>query len=188
MARRGCDRRSSGSSRNGWPRACPRWSSTLRRGVHPVARGCEPVQGALRIPRLPLHLDQRRGGPRHPVEPTGFSRGRHHLDRCRGKARMAGAPTRPGPSRSGRFRRRRTLLEVTRDALDRAWRRPSPGGISATSATRWSGRGGIRIRDHPGPRRARHGRKVHEDPQVPNMGTPGRGPSCGKAWSSPSSR
>ena len=32
------------------------------------------------------------------------------------------------------------------------------------------------------------GRSMHEDPQVPNYGRPGRGPLLGRAWSSPSSR
>ena len=31
------------------------------------------------------------------------------------------------------------------------------------------------------------GREMHEDPQVPNFGPPGRGPSCARAWSWPSS-
>ena len=69
------------------------------------------------------------------------------------------------------------ILQVTRDALDLAVAATRPGGtvgdIGAAVMKRARGAGLAIIRDLVG-----HGvgREVHEEPQVPNVGRPGRGP------------
>ena len=95
-----------------------------------------------------------------------------------GVPRTAGSPTRRSPSRSGRSTRRaRKLLDATREALIAGAREAAPGNhlgdISAAIQRHVESQGFSIIRSLVG-----HGigRDMHEDPQIPNYGEPGKGP------------
>ena len=105
---------------------------------------------------------------------------RHHLDRRRRDPRRLGRRRRASRSRSARSARsRRSCSRSPRRRCSTPSSRRSPATTSATSRTRSrraSRRTGCRsIRSLVG-----HGigREMHEDPQVPNFGEPGRGPAA----------
>ena len=81
------------------------------------------------------------------------------------------------------------LLDVTRESLDRAIDKMRPGnrlGDVGHAVQSWVEQHGYSVvREFVG-----HGigTKMHDEPNLPNYGEPGRGPRCRKAWSSPSSR
>ena len=84
---------------------------------------------------------------------------------------------------------REKLLRVTRESLDTRSSKCGPAtGLSDISAAvqQWVEKNGFSVvREFVG-----HGigTKMHEDPQVPNYGEPGRARACRRAWCSPSSR
>jgi hypothetical protein len=171
---------SSSSWKSGWCPAPAPASSTLRRGLHPrtTTAPSPAFKGLYGFPATDLRVRQPRGRPRDP-EPVPPAHGRRHRQRRRGRrARRLVRRLRPHPPR-GRHRRRDPpdLLDVTREALRPRHR----AGPDRQPHRRHRPR-------HPGPRRAAGfsvvrelvghgiGREPHEDPQVPNFGSPGQGP------------
>ena len=128
-----------------------------------------------------VHVDQRRGRPRHPRQARAEGR-RHRRYRLRRRSSTATSATRPGRSRSaGSTRPRPELLEVTRKALEAGIAAARPGSRvsdigAAIEAVALAHGYGV-VRDFVGPRRRT---ALHEEPQVPNYGPPGRG-ACSKA-------
>ena len=150
------------------------------REVHPLAGRDAGVQGLPRLPRLDLRVAQLDGRARHPGPLQARAR-RHHQPRRRRRSRTAGSPTPRARSRSARSRRSpRKLLDVDQSS------RCSPPSSSAgrqPPRRRLARRAGDASRA-PGCRVVRSlvghgiGRDMHEDPQIPNYGEPGRGPAA----------
>ena len=150
----------------------------LRRPVHRPERRAKRLQGIHGVPGAPLHLHQRGGGARDPVEGPGRPGGRHpehrFRDRPGGILRGFGDDLSRGggerrflhgfsPRRNGRSRRGST--------------RCGPGNrlgdVSAAVQETVEAEGFSVVRDFVG-----HGigRSLHEDPQIPNFGKRGVGP------------
>ena len=148
-----------------------------RRRVHPLARRHPDLQGLPRLPGLDLRLAERDGRPRHPG-PLRAARGRRPLGGRRRDARRL-------RRRLGATRSRSARSPTRPSACSRAARpRSPPGSSSAASAT-----GSPTSRTRSSVATEEHGfsvvrslvghgvgRSMHEEPQIPNYGEPGRGP------------
>ena len=136
------------------------------------------VQGVSRVSGDDLRVDQRRGDSRDPVGPPGAERGRHHLDRRRRRRSTATSATARSRCRSGQVSEEAaTLLRVTEESLYKAIEQVRPGGrvsdIGHAVQQHVEAYGFSVVREFVG-----HGigQQMHEEPQVPNYGEPGRGP------------
>ncbi len=146
--------------------------------LHPRARGQARLQGISRLPGHRLHLDQRGSGARDPLGAAPGPGGRHR---------------RPGPGVYRGRVLRRLGVHAARSARCRRGSSScstSPGRASS-SASRSAGRAvdcpTSRTRSSSTSRAIGFsvvrafvghgiGRALHEEPQVPNFGDPGRGP------------
>ena len=148
-----------------------------RRALHPLPGRDPDVQGLPRLSRLDLRLAQRDDRSRH-SRSLRAQEWRHHLDRRRRHARRLGRRRGPHvPRRADRRPEAENLLSATEESLH--------AGVAQCRAGQPHGR---RLqRDPAGGRGAGlavvrslvgHGvgRSMHEDPQVPNYGKPGKGP------------
>ena len=143
---------------------------------HPGATSV--VQGAVRLSEDALHVDRRGDRARHPVDQARALRG---LDRLGGCWCMRRRPARRlGHDDSRRVNCAGGAAPARRHRSSRftpALPRHSPAITSATSATRCSavaeaaGFGVVRELVGHG-----IGTRFHEEPQIPNFGTPHRGP------------
>ena len=162
-----------------------------RRGQHPLVGRDAVVPGLPRLPRLDLRLGQRRGRARHPGRP-GPRRRRRRLHRLRRhRRRLARRRRDHRRGRRGARRGHRADAGHRGGHVARHRRRPprrpghrhlARGGVRTCAA---QGDYGI-LEDYVG-----HGigTEMHQPPNVPNFGRPGRGPEAGpRAWRSPSSR
>ena len=148
-----------------------------RRALHPLPGRDAYVQGLPRLPRLDLRLAQRDGRARHPRRLPARG-GRHHLDRRRRHARRLGRRRRAHlPRGAGRpeaeqpAERHRGVAARRRRAVPRG--QPHGRRLARDPARRRGRRASSVVRSLVG-----HGvgRRMHEDPQVPNYGKPGKGP------------
>ena len=111
--------------------------------------------------------------------PVPARRRRHHLDRHRRDARRLGGRRGAHVRRSGRSRRSRRKLLTATEALAARWRSRSARRATASATSRTPIQEDVEdaglsvVRSLVG-----HGvgRDMHEDPQVPNYGQPGKGP------------
>ena len=147
------------------------------RGVHSLAGRRADLQGLPRLSGLDLRLAQLDGRARDSRR-LHARRGRHPLGRRRRDARTASSATAPSPFRSGRSTpEARRLLETCRAALAagveqaRAGNRLTDISHAVQQATEGPGFSVVRTLVGHGV-----GRAMHEDPQIPNYGEPGRGP------------
>ena len=104
---------------------------------------------------------------------------RHHLDRRRRHARRLGRRRRPHvPRRARSTRQRQNLLAATEESLHAGVAQCRPGNrIGDVSQRDPDGRRGRRAwRSCARSSATASGRSMHEDPQVPNYGKPGKGP------------
>ena len=132
-----------------------------RRAPHPVAGRRAVVQG-LRppeqpVPGQPLHLDRRRGRPRHPRRPARSATARS----CRStpaRSTTAGTATAPGRSSSASRRpRSRELVDTTRLAMMAGIAAAVPGRPPRRHLGGGRGRRDARrLRHRPPVRRPRH--------------------------------
>ena len=150
-----------------------------RRGQHPLLGRDAVVQGLPpAFPGIDLRVGQRRGGARHPRRPRA-GRGRRRLDRLRGdRRRLARRRGDHGGGRRRTGRGRRADARSTEEALWRGIAAARLGGrvtdISHAVETHVRASGGYGIlEDYVG-----HGigSEMHQPPNVPNFGRPGRGP------------
>ena len=154
-----------------------RASSTRSPRVHSQPpRGVAGVQGTVRIPGERVHLDQRGDRARHSQGQRVLA-GRRHLARRRRAARglvhgCRGHPARRRSRSGGAAAARRDAAGARRG--DRAGACPGNhiGDIGAAIQQSVEAAGFSVVRDLVG-----HGigREPHEEPQVPNFGTAGRG-------------
>ena len=150
-----------------------------RRGVHHRAGRLPDLQGLPRLPGGDLHLAERRwsstGSPGRTSSPTATSSRSTSASRS-----TASSPTPPTRSRSARS------LPRPSGCSRSARRRSPPGSSSARPATgsRTSPHAVQQVTEAAGFSVVRSlvghgvGRSMHEDPQIPNYGQPGRGPAA----------
>ena len=158
-----------------------------RRGIHPPARACRRSRATGASRRRSARRPTTRSSTASPAVPPG--RGRP-LSSTSASPSTATWPTRPSRSAWARSSRRRSgFIDVTAGRSRPASRSAGRAGGSATSRTRCR-----RSSRPPGFSVVRSlvghgvGREMHEDPQIPNYGDPGRVRGWRRAWCSPSSR
>ena len=146
-----------------------------RRGRDPAPRRAARVRRLPRLPEDALHVDQRRGRPRHPGQADAPG-GRRRRDRLRRDRRAATTATRRGRSRSARSRRAREAPRGHAQGPAAGIAAARPGGRvsdigAAVEAVALAHGYGV-VRDFVG-----HGvgTALHEEPQIPNYGPAGRG-------------
>ena len=148
-----------------------------RRALHPLPGGRAVLQGLPRVPRVDLRLAQRDGRPRHPgsLPPRQGRRDQHRHRRH---------PRRVGRRRCGHVRRRRGRPPWPPSC----WRSRAARCSMAVEQCRPGNRLGDvshavqQIVEADGLSVVRSlvghgiGRSMHEEPQIPNYGEPGKGP------------
>ena len=159
----------------GPPRRHHRGARRGRREVHPVTGRGPLVQGLPGLPGLDLRFAQLDGRPRHP-RPHELRRGDIlSIDvgvTYEGWVADAAITVPIGEKPTGAEH----LLTATKDALFEGIAQAVKGNHLGHLACRPAAGGARRPLDHPDARRPWVGRDMHEDPQIPNFGDPGKGP------------
>ena len=159
-----------------------------RREVHPLPGRRADVQGLPRLSRLDLRLAELDDRARHPRPVRARARG-PDLARRRRHARRLGRRRRADALGRAPSALAQTLLEGTEQSLHAGIEQCPVGNrlgdVSHAIQAAAESRGLAIVRTLVG-----HGvgRKMHEDPQIPNYGEPGTGPKLLEGWCSRSSR
>ena len=140
------------------------------------------IQGLPRLSLCSVHFGERAGGAWHPLQRACAAGRRYCLHRLRsGAGRLLRRLRNYGSCGSRVAPKTKRLLDVTKASLETAIKVVRPGAtlgdIGAAVQEVVEADGFSVVREFVG-----HGigTRMHEDPQVPNYGQRGRGPSCAR--------